>query len=159
MHYLRFRSGQVDLRKLRVAADSVIVPGELVWMDEGLARPASEFPWTTNAATTRTAFAAVFAGIAHQGSKAGETMPISVDVSPHAIYEMSVDGGTFAVGDALAPAVEENALVSDRLAKVTDSTHAIGRAAEYHTASSTLLRVQLASALQVGSGNRQSAVG
>ena len=50
---LRFRSGQVELHKVRVDSGTVIEAGDLVWLDTNDAKPAKDFAWTTDLATTQ----------------------------------------------------------------------------------------------------------
>lgn len=46
---LRFRSGQVQLQKLRVDSGTVIEAGDLVYLDTDDVKPASDYPWNTGA--------------------------------------------------------------------------------------------------------------
>ena len=156
---LRFRSGQVELHKVRVLSDTVIEAGDLVWLDGNDARPASDFDWTTDLATTQGNFAAVFLGVAHQSSAAGETADISVDLSPLSVYEFEVTAGTFEVGGLLGPAAGTNVLADQKLATVASGALAIARAAEYKAASSSMLRVQFASAFHPASANVNANIG
>ncbi|QDT36109.1 capsid cement protein [Stratiformator vulcanicus] len=158
-HKLRFRSGQVQLRKVRVGSDTVIDPGDLLFLDSGVAKPAADFAWDTDLATTRAAFAAAFLGVAHSRSIAGETDPVSVDISPLSVYELETAAAAFELGDTLAPDEATETLTSTTLEKATDATHAIARAAEYAPTGSTRLRVQFASAFHPGSANANAAVG
>ena len=89
---LRFRSGQVELRKLRVDSGTVLEAGDLVYLDTDDVKPASTFAFTTNIATTRANFAAVFLGVCHQPSASGDTADVSIDVSPQSVYEFDVVG-------------------------------------------------------------------
>jgi len=50
---LRFRSGQVELHKVRVDSDTELEAGDLVWLDTDDVKPASAFTWTTDLATTQ----------------------------------------------------------------------------------------------------------
>jgi hypothetical protein len=156
---LRFRSGQVELHKVRVDSETVIEAGDLVWLDTDDVKPASAFPWTTDLATTQGNFAAVFLGVAHQSSAAGETADISVDLSPFSVYEFEVDAGTYEVGGLLGPDNVSNALADQRLTTVSSAALAIARAAEYKAAAATLLRVQFASAFHPASANVNAEVG
>jgi hypothetical protein len=156
---LRFRSGQVELHKLRVNSDTVLEAGDLVYLDTDDVKPASDFPFTTDLATTRGNFAAVFLGVCHQPSADGETDPVSVDLSPLAVYEYDCDSATFEVGSLLAPDGDSDSLDAQRLAKVSNAAHAIARAAEYKAAAATLIRAQFASAFHVGSANVNAAIG
>lgn len=60
--------------------DSVIEAGDLVWWDDvaHAVRPASEYTWDTDLATTQTTFAEVFVGVAAYASPDGETEEILV---------------------------------------------------------------------------------
>jgi hypothetical protein len=156
---LRFRSGQVELHKVRVDSNTVIEAGDLVWLDADDAKPASDFPWTTDLATTQGNFAAAFLGVAHQSSAMGETDDISVDFSPFSVYEFDVDSGTFEVGGLLGPSHGTNVLMNRKLATVASSPLAIARAAEYKAVASTTLRVQFASAFHPASANVNADVG
>lgn len=155
----RFRSGLVQLIRFPVAEDAVIEPGDLLYLDSGLVRSAGDFPWTTDLATTRAAFAAAFAGIAHTGSAEGETEPISAAISPMVVYEVDVASATFDVGDLLAPAETVAALSSRTLEQVGSPAHAIGRTVESVTALSSRVRASFASSIHAGSANVNAAVG
>lgn len=156
---LRFRSGQVELHKVRVDSNTVIEAGDLVWLDTDDAKPATDFTWTTDLATTQGAFAAAFLGVAHQSSAAGETDDISVDVSPLSVYEFDVESGTFELGDLIGPSHASDGLLSQTLASVGSAAVAIARAAEYKAAASTTLRVQFASAFHPASANVNAQIG
>lgn len=155
---LRFRSGQVDLAKVRVDAGTVIAAGDLLYLDGDDAKPAASFPWTSDLATTQTAFAQAFLGVAHEPSPAGSSAPISVDLSPLAVYEFDCDSDTYEVGGLIGPDGEASALFSQRLTKVATPARAIGRAAEFKASAATLLKVRLASAWHPASHNLKAAV-
>ncbi|SFJ68831.1 DUF2190 family protein [Planctomicrobium piriforme] len=158
MNKLRFRSGQVHLRKVRVDANTVIEAGDLVWLDTDDAKPASAFAWTTNLATTQGNFAAKFLGVAHQPSAAGETAPISVDVSPDSVYEFDVASAAYELGTPLGPDENTSTLMSKQL-ETAVAAAAIARAAEFTLASVGTLRVTFASAWHTSSANVNAAIG
>ncbi len=156
---LRFRSGQVQLHKFRVDSGTVIEAGDLVYLDGDDVKPAASFTWTTDLATTQAAFAAQFAGVAHQSSASGQTADISVDVSPMSIYEFDVNSATYEVGDVLAPDELSSAIMSQQLESVASANLGIARASEYRASSSSRLRVTFASAYHSGSSNVNAEVG
>lgn len=158
-HKLRFRSGQVELHRLRVDSGTVLEPGDLVYLDTDDVKPAADFTFTTDLATTRGNFAAVFLGVCHQASADGETNDVSVDLSPLSVYEYDVDSATFEVGDLLAPDGDSDSIDSQRLANVASAAQAIARSAEYKASAATLLRVQFASAFHPSSANVNAAIG
>lgn len=156
---LRFRSGAVQLVKVRVDSGTVIEAGDLLFLDTDDAKPASAFTWDTNLSTTQGNFAAKFLGVAHQPSAAGETEPVSVDISPMSVYEFEVPAATYELGELLGPDSSGNNLVNQQLEKVSSNANAIARAVEYQANSSVSLRVSLASAYHVGSANVNGALG
>ncbi len=115
MNKLRFRSGQVQLRKVPVDAATVIEAGDLIWLDDDDAKPASDFTWDTDLATTQEAFATKFLGVSHQQSRAGETAPISVDVSPFSVYEFDAASASYQVGQTLGPDADGSSLMDQQL--------------------------------------------
>lgn len=155
----RFRSGLVQLVRFRVAEATVIEPGDLLYLDGGAVRPAADFPWTTDLATTRAAFAAVFVGIAHTGSAAGEAEPVSADISPMAVYEVDTVSAIFNVGDLLAPAETLSALSSRTLEQISNAAQAIARSVESIEAFSPRIRACFASSIHAGSANVNAAIG
>ena len=158
MHTLRFRSGQVHLRKIPVESSTVIEAGDLLWLDNGAAKPASDFAWDTNLSTTQAAFAAQFLGVAHQPSLAGETLPISVDVSSESVYEFDVDSDDYVFGQPLGPSEDSSSLERQQLA-AANAAAAIARAAEFSSDSVTRLRVTFASAYHTASSNTNAVLG
>lgn len=156
---LRFRSGQVQLHKLRVASATVIEAGDMVFLDANDVKSAGSFTWTTDLATTQGNFAASFLGIAHQQSANGDTDDISVDLSPQAVYEFDANPATYEVGDALGPDELSAALMNQQLEAAASSASGIARAAEYKASSASTLRVTFASAFAAGSSNVNAAIG
>ena len=155
---LRLRSGQVQLVRVRVGEATVIEAGDLVYLDSNAAKPAKDFPWGGSLGATQSSFADVFLGVAHQPSAEGEAHDISVDVSPMSVYELDCAAGAYEVGDDLGPDENSSKLMNQQLEAVTTGTRGIARAVEYRS-SATTLRVCLASAFAVASGNRTAAVG
>ena len=158
MNRLRFRSGQVEMRKVRVDAGTLIEAGDLVWLDGDDAKPASDFAWTSDLATTQAAFAAKFLGVSHQQSAAGDTEPVSVDVGPHSIYEFDVNSAAYEIGAPLGPDEQSSALMNQQL-EAAAAGSAIALAAEFTSGAQGTLRVSLASAYATGSANVNAALG
>lgn len=158
MNRLRFRSGQVQLRRVRVAAETVISAGDLLWLDGNTAKPASALDWETDLATTQAEFASKFLGVAHQPSAAGEALPVSVDISADAVYDFDCVPASYELGEALGVAAQGEALLSQQLAAAAPAA-AIARAAEFSNGTVQSLRVTLASAFGVSSSNVHAQLG
>jgi hypothetical protein len=157
-NHLRFRSGQVQLHKVRVDSGTVIEAGDMVFLDTNDVKPASDYTWDTDLATTQGTFAAVFLGVAHQQSADGDTFDVSVDLSPNSVYEFDVNSATYEIGAGLGPDENSSALMSQQL-EAASSTASVARAAEYKAAASTTLRVTFASAYANGSANVNANIG
>ncbi len=155
---LRFRSGQVQLHKLRVDSGTVIEAGDLVFLDTDDVKPASDFTWDTDLATTQAEFAAVFLGIAQQQSADGDTDDVSVDLSPFSVYEFDVNSATYELGDSLGPDENSSQLMNQQLEAAIEG-NSIARAAEYQASASSTLRVQFASAYHAGAANANGSLG
>lgn len=157
--HLRFRSGPVQLHRMRVDTTSVIEPGDLMFLDGADARPASEYPWDTDLATTQEQFADQFLGIAHERSEDGESEPISVDLSPLSVYEFDVDTAAYEVGQLLGPDELSSTLMDQQLEAVISADRAVARAAEFSDGSVSKLRLTFASAYSTAAANANAAIG
>jgi hypothetical protein len=156
---LRWRSGQTVLVRGKVDSATVIDPGDLVYLDGDDVKPASAFPWTTNLATTQESFAEKFLGVAQEGSAAGSTAPISIDVGSASVYEFACAAGAYELGDDLGPDEASGSLMDQQLEAVSAAGRGIARAVESTGAGATRLRVTLASAYFTGSANANAALG
>jgi hypothetical protein len=120
-----------------VNSAGVILDGDLLWNDSGVARPASNFPWNTDLQTTQGDFSTVFIGVALESSMVGETKPIKVSRGVNIDIPFLYVSGTYAVGQAVGPAQGPgNTLSNFRLAAVANSDSAIGRCQYTGSASS-----------------------
>src|SRR5690606_12803092 len=153
-----FRSGQRQLVKAAVDSATVIEIGDMVWLDTDDVKPAADFTWDTDLETTQAAFAVQFLGIAVESSAAGDTAPISVDVSPVSVYEYDVASATYEIGTPLGPNGTGSALKDQELV-AADAALSIARAVERKTAASTALRVQFASAYSTYANNTNATIG
>ncbi len=157
-NHLRFRSGQVQLHKLRVDSGTVIEAGDLVFLDTDDVKPAGDFTWDTDLETTQGGFAAVFLGVAHQQSAAGDTDDLSIDFSPFSIYEFDVNSATYEIGDTLGPDEDSSTLMNQQLEAAIPAA-GIAYAAEYKAAAATMLRMSFATAFHPGSANVNANLG
>lgn len=153
------RNGQKTLRSYPVASATVISIGDMLWSNSGEVKPAADFTWDTNIATTQASFAALFVGIAVTPSASGETTNVQVDVSPEAVYECDQASATIDIGTPVGPAkASGNALENQKVVAAT-GTSCIGRAASDHQSATTRVRVTYASAFHTASSNVNANVG
>lgn len=158
MNRLRFRSGQVQLVRVPVDSATIIEAGDLVWLDSGEVKPAADFEWDTNLATTQAAFAAAFLGVAQEPSPEGESTPISVDISPSSVYEFVAASAAYALGAPLGPDESSSTLMNQQL-EAAVAASAIARTVEKSDGTVTKVRVSFASAYHTGSSNVNAALG
>lgn len=147
-----FLRGQRDLRKVAVDSATVIAKGDMVWYDGSNDEvvPASDFLWTSNIATTQGNFAAAFMGIAAEASAAGETDPISIDMSPDSVYEIDVPSATYHHDTPLGPDEGSSSLLSQKL-ETAAAAAAIARSVQNKTG--TRLEVKFASSQMLSNVN------
>ena len=150
------RSGASQL--VRVPADPAhaISPGQLLSYDGAACRPATATAVVGGALEdAQQAFARTFLGVAHGRSPAGDGGPVSVDVSPTAVYAAAREPGeAVAFGAYLTPADDGAALSSARLAVAGGGGGAVGRAVEAKAAGDPgPVRVSFASAFCTAAAN------
>ena len=148
---------------VRVPADPAhaIAPGDLVYLSGGLARPTSAASMADGATDAREAVALAFLGVAHSASPAGGGGPVSVDVSPAAVYAAAREPGeAVPFGAYLTPADDGAALSSARLAVAGGGGGAVGRAVEAKAAGDPgPVRVSFASAFCTAAAHVAGLVG
>lgn len=137
----------------------MIGQGDLVYLDAGEAKPAGDFPWDGDLATTQGGFAASFLGVAHSPSAAGDTEEVTVDVSPTSVYVVDVTSGAYEVGETLGPADGGGSTLASTRLTAAGATSAVAMSAESAGIGSTELRVQFASAFHPGSANVNAGLG
>ena len=157
-NHLRFRSGPVHLVKSEIDSNSLIEPGDMLFLDSTEARPASEFVWNTDLPTTQAGFSDLFLGIAHERSEIGADVPISVDISPQAIYEFDVSVSSYPLGTLLGPDENSSALMNQQLEAAGAAAQAIARCMEFTDGFVTKARVSFASAYSMASANAAAAI-
>lgn len=145
-----FRHGQIDWRRFPVESATKIERGDLLWADSdshnNYVKPASDFTWDTDLATTQASFAAVFVGVAAGSSAVGETGEIDVDVSSLSVFEFDATADEYKPSDTLGPAANGSKLHNKILAKAV-AVSAIGRVHSKTPAASTRVLTTLHSAL------------
>lgn len=138
-----------ELRLYAVASATVIVKGDMLYWDSSnhVVKPAADFTWDTDLATTQAAFAVVFVGIANESSASGETDPISVDISSEAIYEFDCASTTFYPGGGVGPAKDTgNALLSQKVASAVAAASVGMASVEAPYGAATRVRCRFSSA-------------
>lgn len=98
---LRFRSGQVQLRKIKVHKGTAYYAGDMLIYDlqTGCAWPMSYYSRVPGDIP----LCEMFLGVAHIPSEVGCDVPITVDISPMSVYEMDVRKDIYEFGQGLAP--------------------------------------------------------
>lgn len=83
-----------------------------------------------------------------------------MDVSPNSVYQMTCASATFELDDRIGPAKQSgNALEDQKVVEVSTAAAACGRVMEKVTSAATTVKVSIASAQKVNSGNTNAIVG
>ena len=141
------RSGPVWSEDIPVALTSTVPSftiqvGDLVANQSG-ATPAASFTWDTDLATTQTAFAAAFLGVAASRSRAASTdaRDLSVLVDQTGVIECDCTSANYTVGQLVGPAKDTGNNLKQAVVGVATKALAIGRVLE---AGTSLTRVKIA---------------
>lgn|SRR3990167_9046833 len=143
-----YREGAQRLVRVPVDSTTVIAVGDLVWYDTDDAKPASDFTWDTNLATTQAAFAKKFLGVAveaHTAAEGATKTHISVDMSVDSIYSFACTSDTYMLGVPLGPA-EGSSTLSNTVLEDAVKASAIAFSAEHLATAGTLVKASVCSA-------------
>jgi hypothetical protein len=147
---MRWRYGDTNPVMLPVDSATVIEIGDMVYLDVDDAKPASAQADQGTELANQQLFHDVFAGVAMQASRSGDTQPVRVATS--GVFEFDCLTTTLEVGDMLAP--DENAggtaLLNQTVAKVTNVNAAIGRCAKRLNPAGTRVLVDIVSTVLKG---------
>jgi hypothetical protein len=161
---IQYLYGETNPVMVTVASAQVVTKGDIVGMDASLSgaggattiNRAEDETWASTLAATQDNFAKYFLGIAAQSKRSTDTVPYgnsnqglvaAIEVNTTGVYEGPCASATFEIGDLLGPAkASGNALLSQKLVKVTSEAEAIGRVVERGT-SITSVKFQIISTL------------
>ena len=146
----QFMTGNTPvIRMVPCATAKAVDDGDIVGIAANTMVKASDTAWDTNLATTQTAFALLFVGIAVHTKAAGTARPygnsqdnlVGVDIGGVTEWEFDAVADTYNVGDYVGPAKQSgNALEDQKVAKVASEALAIGKVTRATAASATRVR-------------------
>lgn len=147
---MRWRWGETAPVVSAVDKESEIFVGDLLWLDNGRAKPASALAPAANPGSTRESFARQFLGVAMQYSPAGEERPIRV--ATRGVFELETSPGTFQLGDWVGVAIhpQTGRPISQQVEKVTAASQAIGRVASRVDRPASKVLVEICSTVMAG---------
>ncbi len=147
---MRWRYGDTCPVILPVDSATVIEIGDLVYLDVDDAKPASAQADQSTEIGNQQLFHDVFAGVAMQASRSGDTQPIRVATA--GVFEFDCLSTTLEVGDLMSS--DENvagvALLNQTVAKVGNPNAAIGRCAKRLNPAGTRVLVDIVSGVLKG---------
>ncbi len=140
---LRWRYGDTSPVVIPVDSATVIEIGDLVYLDTDDAKPAGSLADGGSEAANQEAFHDLFAGVAMQRSRAGDTDPIRV--ATRGVFEFPCPSATFEVGDLIG--ASENgagdALLDQQVEGVATANLAVGRCAKRVNPAATTVLVDI----------------
>jgi hypothetical protein len=147
---MRWRYGDTNPVVAAVDAATVVEIGDLVYLETDDARPAAAQANLLSKAANQEGFAHKFLGVAMQRSRSGDSTPVRVATT--GVFEFDCPSGAFELGDLLGADgnAEGTALLSQQVAKVAESRHAIGRVAKREAAATTSVLVDIRSTIMTG---------
>jgi hypothetical protein len=147
---LRWRYGDTSPVVIPVDSATEIEIGDLVYLDTDDAKPASSVADGGSEAANQESFHDLFAGVAMQRSRAGDTDPIRV--ATRGVFEFPCPSATFEVG-ALIGASEDAGgtfLLDQQVEGVATANLAIGRCAKRVNPAATTVLVDIVATISHG---------
>lgn len=144
----RHRIGTPEIRTAPVLAATVIEVGDMLWYDasNNCVKPASDYTWDTDLATTQGTFKDVFIGIAIHGKTASQPAG-TIAFGTRGQWEMDCASAAFDMATFLGPAKQSgNALENQKVVAVANATLAIGKPGK-QTATGTTVYTEIASSV------------
>lgn len=148
-----------QVRFFPVDSATRIDKGDMVWLDTDDVKPASDFTWSSDLATTQGAFAAQFVGIAMETSAVGETrdVPVSQGDLPHMMLSPSA---TYQPGATVGPDENPTNKLANQIVEAATGVASIGRVPiQIASGVGQRIPVVFASAYGVQSANLNAHVG
>jgi hypothetical protein len=147
---MRWRYGDTCPVMLPVDSATVIEIGDMLYLDTDDAKPAASQADQLTKTANQQLFHDVFAGVAMQASRSGDTQPIRVATT--GVFEFDCVSTTLEVGDLIGP--DENTAGTARLngtvIKVSNANAAIGRCAKRLNPAGTRCLVDVVSSMLKG---------
>ncbi len=148
MSEMRYRRDAGEA-SVAVNSETIIEIGDLIWLDTDDTKPASNFSWTTDAATTQANFKEKFLGVAMQASRDGDTNPIRFIYD--GVFEMDASSASYELGSMVAPAKSSGEkLLNQQVAASSAAAGAIGIVHKAAPSSSTRVLVRIRSQVMDG---------
>ena len=147
---MRWRYGDTCPVMLPVDSATVIEIGDMVYLDTDDAKPASSQSDQGTEGSNQQLLHDLFAGVAMQASRSGDTQPIRVATT--GVFEFDCLSTTLKVGDLIGS--DENvagtALLNQTVAKVATANAAVGRCAKRLNPAGTRVLVDVVSSVLKG---------
>ena len=147
---MRWRYGDTCPVMMPVDSATVIEIGDMLFIDTDDAKPASSQNDQGTEIANQQLFHDLFAGVAMQASRSGDTQPIRVATT--GVFEFDCVSTTLEVGDLMSS--DENvggtALLNQTVVKVAAANAAVGRCAKRLNPAGTRVLVDIVSAMLKG---------
>ena len=154
-----FRRGQRRIASVAVDSGTVIAIGDMLYLATDDVRPASDFTWDTNLATTQAGFADVFVGIAMHKSASGDVLPVDIDISADSEYQFGCASATYAYGATVGPdKASGNALLAQTL-EAAVAASSVARVLKAEASATTAVWVSFASVYNPSANTAAGAIG
>lgn len=140
------------VKSIAKASATVIAIGDLLYRDAGASnvpKPAGDFTWDTDLATTQESFVDAFLGVSLSKGRSGDTNPIRY--ATKGVFEFDCASATFAAGAMVGCAKQSgNLLEPQKVAAVATADLAIGRVEKDYPSATTKVLVRIFSAVHEG---------
>ena len=147
---MRWRYGDTNPVMLPVSTNSVVEIGDLVYLDTGTAKPATDLAHQGTFLLNQHTFQDSFVGVAMQASPAGEADAIRIATS--GVFEFDADSSAYELGEQLGCAENStnDGLLSQSLALSSTIGGTLGRCAKQKPLGVTRALIDIVSTVMKG---------
>ncbi len=147
---MRWRYGDTNPVQLPVASGVEVEIGDLVYLEDGMARPASALSDQGSSVLNLSTFQDAFVGVAMQASPVGTASAIRIATT--GVFEFNCDAATHELGDALSVGINlaGEQLIDQKVADAASLAAAIGRCAKQVSVAATRVLVDIVSTVMKG---------
>lgn len=150
--------GDPRVETMPVLAATVLEIGDMCWFDStnNCVKPASDYTWDTDLATTQGTFKDVFCGVARTAKRSTDPAG-SAQVDTAGVFRFDCASAAFDLGVFIGPAkASGNALENQKVVAVANATLAIGKPARQYTSAVTEIYVRAQSVIHDTAGGVQT---
>ena len=143
-----YHHGDTNVRRYAVDSATVIELGDLLFLDTDDVKPASSQATVSPLSTAQETFHDIFAGVALERSRNGDTDTILV--ASTGVFRLDIASTTVEVGDLMGVTVTAGAVVDQEVVSVATENLAVGKITKREASAVTAVLVEIEATVAFG---------